>query len=176
MSRYKIGEHVFIANAMISVCRKENRWIIDEEDVKNFKIAAKKIFDDKKFYFEVESCTYGQIESYLSDYIAPIGKDGLPSIGASFYALLPWRNIDELREHFRFRFPVDAMFGYFEEQITQVLSKRDSQELETLKEPYSLFLDNLSNQTNQELAEIRNKATVLQKKISHISDIRNKYN
>ena len=31
MSKYKIGQGVFISTAMISVRQKEDRWIIDDE-------------------------------------------------------------------------------------------------------------------------------------------------
>lgn len=172
MSKYKIGQGVFIANAMISVCQKENRWIIDDEDVIVFTKACEKVFDDKKVYFDVGSWTYGNIEEYLADYIVPIGKDGLPAVAASSYALLPWRSLDELREHFRNSYPLDAMFGYFEEKITELLPERESFEVKTLNECYSSFLDNLTNQTSRELVLTQNKANVLQKKIDSISVVK----
>lgn len=43
MSKYKIGQGVFIANAMISVRQKEDRWIIDDEDVRIFQKACEKV-------------------------------------------------------------------------------------------------------------------------------------
>lgn len=176
MSKYKIGQGVFIANAMISVRQKEDRWIIDDEDVRIFQKACEKVFADKEVYFEVGSWTYGNIEKYLADYIVPIGKDGIPNVTASYYALLPWRSLDELREHFRTNYPLDSMFGYFEDEITGLLPDRESLELKTLNECYSSFLDNLTNQTSRELVKTQNKANVLQKRIDSISAVNSRLN
>ena len=172
MDSYMIGDSVIIANTMISVFQKENRRIIDDIDIKNYREVTEKFFNAKNVYLDVDTCSYEEISNYLADYMVPIGEDGLPFSRYSMYALMPWSTLDEMREHFRVNFPIDAMFGYFEEEISSLMPERGQQDIDGLTEIYSKFLQHLEEQTNSEIEEVQDKIAVLQKRAGSIRAIR----
>ena len=179
--KYFMSDVRVLANAMIDISKRDERYIIDNQDIMDYTSALLNAFsqyhvDVDVSYFCGGYCDINQLKNINTDYFMPTGSNGklLLNKGVQHihsYILLPWVSRDDLIRKYRSNYPLDSMFCLFERDNVNYMEdvpKRTIPEFASLEGNYQLALQSLLNQTNSQKQKAEETIKVYQKRIECI--------
>ena len=185
--KYFMSDEKILANAMIDISKRDERYIIDSQDIMDYTSAVLDAFSYYNVDVEVnEYCrknnSINQLQNINMDYFMPTGFNGklLLNKGRQHihsYILLPRVSLEDLMRKYRSNYPLDSMFYLFERDNMDYMEdvpKRSIPAFASLEGNYQLALQSLLNKTNSQKQKAEEAVNVYQKQIEHIKNHMNK--
>ena len=181
--KYFMSDVRVLANAMIDISKRDERYIIDNQDIMDYTSALLNAFSQYHVDVDVsescrEHCDINRLQNINTDYFMPTGSNGklLLNKGVQHihsYILLPWVSRDDLIREYRSNYPLDSMFCLFERDNVNYMEdvpKRSIPEFASLEGNYQLALQSLLNRTNSQKQKAEETIKVYQKRIECIKN------
>lgn len=175
---YEMDDNKVLANVMIDISKKEGRYIVGSDDLKNYSQILMYTFAKDKVYLELSlACCKGYI-SNLSDvdtrYLMPIRESGqLESYCnqyASYYMLVPWVTRDDLLEIYRSCYPLDAMFWKVGEDIINSIPSISLESRQSMDEAYQFALTQFEKTTKESLYGVEEQGKIYCRRLEIIRE------
>lgn len=173
---YEMNDSKVLANAIIDISKKEGRYIVGGEDLRNYSQALESFYAKDHVNLELPyACCRGYISSLSginTDFMMPIRSNGWlePHCTqyADYYMMVPWITREDLVAIYRNSFPLDAMFWKVGEDIIHSIPSLSEEKLQSMEEAYQLALKEFEKKTNTSLNTAEEKGKIYRHRLEII--------
>lgn len=175
---YEMNDNKVLGNAMLDISKKEGRYIIGSDDLRNYsQILVSRFAEDRVHLALTSACMNGSIYNLSgvnTNFLMPLRKNGYlePHCRqyADYYMMVPWISREDLLVTYRSSFPLDAMFWKDGADIIEAIPVISNEMLEEMNQSYQLGLESFREMTNSTLENYETEVKTLRRRLELINN------